>query len=309
MNKLVVGVNFWNTGAGEQLCRMSLADFRERYPDNVQLYSPRVGADGYCPEEFIDLPVLKQMCRDIIPGSKLRKPIVHEMVDSLAAVAESPDDLLVLLNSDIWLTPAAEHLLIHGQLGNGACFSRVDFSPTNCDPETASFAHDFPNGWDMFVFKASWWREFRDRFLDLPCVLAERAWDNAYACTMKAYGDVQWFNKVPYIFHQPHKRRWGFTSLEGNWCGQKWLSTGWEKLWRPHVAQMKLRVYLNQEIHPSSLIAELSSEKKFETFRTGLWTKQEEPARSTVQKDSRIPEATLTRASLARDRGRSSTFR
>lgn len=279
MNDVVLGVNFWERGPAQQLCRTSLVEWAEKYP-SIHLVSPRIAGDGYCPSEFSDLPVLKTLCSDVIQGSKKRKPLVHEMFDALATRAVDDDTLLVLSNSDIWFSEQA----IQGLTGTsaiGAAFSRVQFSPINYRTEQASFVHDFPNGFDVFAVRAGWWKDNRKLFLHLPCIYAERAWDNAYACVLKAYGGAEWLNKSPLVFHFPHEVRWASDSLEGNYCGQLWTRCGWEIPWNLYTRQaVSRREYVSGRISPASLAVELRVEKSLFTpggeqwlpgTRTSMW--------------------------------------
>ena len=304
MNKLRIGVNFWDNGPAQLLCRAVLAEYREQHPEQIELYSPRIPGDGFCPDEFVDLPVLKTMCKDIVPRSKKRKPVIHEMIDSLTAVAESDWDLLVLMNSDIWMTPTAEKILLEMQ-EDCACFSRANISPVNCDPSRLTFYYDFPNGWDMFAFRAGWWRKNRQKFLQLPCIYAERAWDNAYACAMMAYGETVWHNKQPWILHMPHPGRWSAESVEGVWCGKKWTACGWEGPWRKHVTVMSKRQYFNngETLLPACIEAEQKSERILFQGSSEIWMPSSQPEAVNV------PVRALSQADACTKRVRSATFR
>lgn len=157
--------------------------------------------EGFRPEGFLTLPVLKTDSRTVTGAAGVRKPIVAEMFDALADAAERHGcRYFAYLNADIVVTPAALERVRAGDL-DGCGFSRVDV-----DGATGAELGVQVFGLDMFAFDAGWWTRERRRFR--PYIAGEMCWDNVYAAILCAHGRGTVITERPGIFHERHASVW-----------------------------------------------------------------------------------------------------
>jgi hypothetical protein len=148
-------------------------------------------------EGFATHPVLGLDSRIVTGRKGPRKPVLSELFDHLAAIAEREGcRWFGYANSDIAFTPAAVDTVVSG--GRDAyAFSRMDVHPKtgrNIEMVTA--------GIDAFVISASWWRTHRRRFR--AYIGGEPVWDNVYASILLSHADAELLNREPLVRHERH---------------------------------------------------------------------------------------------------------
>jgi hypothetical protein len=143
------------------------------------------------------LAVLRHDSRTVTGLPLVRKPLMTEMFDALAAAAaERHCRYFAFYNADIVVTQAAIDAIADG--GRHAYgFSRMDF-----DAETGRDLGLMANGIDLFAFDVAWWRAERHRFRDY--ILGEWFYDPVFAALMLRYGDGLILNRVGEIRHEAH---------------------------------------------------------------------------------------------------------
>ena len=129
------------------------------------------------------------------------KPIVSDILDALAAIAEREGcRYFGYINSDIIVSPTAVVLVTTGDR-QAYAFSRMDFDRAGRDTELIL------TGCDAFAFDVAWWRANRHRFR--PYVLGEPCWDNVYASLLMCHGNGLLVNRDAAIKHEVHATAWG----------------------------------------------------------------------------------------------------
>ena len=158
--------------------------------------------EAYRPEGFETRAVLRLDSQRVTGGGRLRKPIVSEMFDALAAAAvERGDRYFAYLNADIEVAPAAVARITGG--GRDAyAFCRVDLAPGTRETRDVLLV-----GLDLFAADAGWWRRERHRFR--PYIAGEALWDNVYAAVMASHGRAEIVDDDPGIYHEQHAPGWG----------------------------------------------------------------------------------------------------
>src|SRR5216110_2736024 len=82
--------------------------------------------EAYRPEGFETRAVLRADSRTVTGGGRVRKPIVREMFEALAAAAAANGDrYFAYLNADIEVSPAAIARIVDGRR-DGYAFCRMD---------------------------------------------------------------------------------------------------------------------------------------------------------------------------------------
>jgi len=198
---IAIGTHFYAAGPDgtrrQQRAQRAIRALADVRPINVQFADERLAADG-----FEMRPVLTADSRTVTGAAGLRKPIVSEMFDALAAAARAHGcRYFVYLNGDIEVTAAALDRVRAGGL-DGYAFCRVDL-----DPRTRAETGVERYGIDMFAIDAGWWTRERRRFR--PYIAGEACWDNVYAAIVCAHGRGDIVDQDPAIYHEQHDRAWG----------------------------------------------------------------------------------------------------
>jgi len=195
---IVIGSNFYRGDASamrrQQAAIDAVAALKGTHPVNLQW----TGGDGQRKERTMEtVAVLRHDSRTVTGLPLVRKPIMTEMFDALAAAAaERRCRHFAFYNADIIVTQDAIDVIADG--GRQAYgFSRMDF-----DPETGRDLGLMPNGIDLFAFDVGWWRAERHRFRDY--ILGEWFYDPVFAALMLRYGDGLILNRAGEIRHEAH---------------------------------------------------------------------------------------------------------
>src|SRR5262245_42402661 len=157
--------------------------------------------ETFRPAGFDTRPVLRLDSRRVTGGGRVRKPIVSEMFDALAAAAaERGDRYFAYLNADIEVASAAVARIVDG--GRDAyAFCRMDLAPATREPREVLLL-----GLDLFAAGVDWWQRERRRFR--PYIAGEALWDNVYAAIMASHGNADIVDRDPAIFHEQHPASW-----------------------------------------------------------------------------------------------------
>jgi hypothetical protein len=158
--------------------------------------------ESYRPAGFDTRPVLARDSRTVTGGGTVRKPIVAEMFDALAAVAAARGDrYFAYLNADIEVAPAAVDRILDGGR-DGYAFCRVDLAAG-----TRAAGGVLLLGLDLFAADTAWWARQRRRFR--PYIAGEALWDNVYAALFASHGRADIVDVDPGIYHEQHAASWG----------------------------------------------------------------------------------------------------
>jgi len=170
--------------------------------DGVHRVNLQFTDETFRPGGFDTRAVLRLDSRGITGGGRVRKPIVAEMFDALAAAAaERGNRYFAYLNADIEVAPAAVARIVDG--GRDAyAFCRVDLAPGTRERRDVLLL-----GLDLFAAGVGWWQRERRRFR--PYIAGEALWDNVYAAVMASHGDTDIVDLEPAIFHEQHPASWG----------------------------------------------------------------------------------------------------
>jgi hypothetical protein len=198
---LTIGTRFYPASADserrQRLAREALAALPDVHRVNLQFTD-----EAFRPEGFETRAVLRLDSQRVTGGGRVRKPIVSEMFDALAAAAaERGDRWFAYLNADIEVAPAAVARITGG--GRDAyAFCRLDLAPATREPLDVLLL-----GLDLFAADVAWWRRERRRFR--PYIAGEALWDNVYAAVMASHGNAEIVDVDPGIAHEQHPPGWG----------------------------------------------------------------------------------------------------
>lgn len=187
-----------DAGRRQQLSRDALIALG----DAVRRVNLQFADESFHPGGFETLPVLHRDSTTVTGRAGVRKPIVPEMFDALAAAAFAHGDrYFAYLNADIEVSSDAIRRIEAG--GRDAyAFCRVDLAPG-----TRAERGVLRIGLDMFAIDVDWWRAERRRFR--PYIAGESLWDNVYAAVIASHGRAAIVDDEPGIFHEQHAAAWG----------------------------------------------------------------------------------------------------
>jgi hypothetical protein len=197
---IAIGTQFYPAAGDaerrQQRAREALLSLDAVIPINLQFID-----EGFSPEGFRTLPVLRRDSRGVTGAAGVRKPIVSEMFDALAGAARAGGcRYFAYLNADIELMPAAVETILAGDR-DAYAFSRVDTDPiSGADLGVQIF------GLDMFAVDVAWWARERRRFRSY--IAGEACWDNVFAALICGHGNAEIVNERPGIRHQRHPALW-----------------------------------------------------------------------------------------------------
>jgi hypothetical protein len=247
--KIAIGSRFYPASpSGERQqrrARAALLALDDVFPINLQFID-----ESFTPAGFQTLAVLKQDSRTITGGTGLRKPIVREMFDALAAAARAQGcGYFAYLNADIEVTAAALQRVRADGL-DGYAFCRMDL-----DPATRAATGVQRYGLDMFAIDVAWWTRERHRFRSY--IAGEACWDNVYAALVCAHDRGDIVDETPGIFHEQHERSWGgglFAEYNGYLAA---LDAPYFTQWATYVAARDARAGTGERIDRRALIADV----------------------------------------------------
>jgi hypothetical protein len=199
---VTIGANYYpadgDAGRRQQLSRDSLVALGAAvHRVNLQFAGETFQLDG-----FDTLAVLQQDSTSVTGRGRVRKPVVSEAFDALAAAAFAHGDrYFAYLNADIEVSADAIRRVEAGGR-DGYAFCRVDLAPGTRVPQAVMVI-----GLDMFAVSVEWWRAERRRFRSY--IAGESLWDNVYAAVLCSHGRAEIVDDDPGIFHEQHAAPWG----------------------------------------------------------------------------------------------------
>jgi len=188
--------------------------------------------ETFRPDGFETRAVLRLDSQRVTGGGRVRKPIVSEMFDALAAAAaEHGDRYFAYLNADIEVAPLAVSRIVEG--GRDAyAFCRLDLAPVTREPRDVLLV-----GLDLFAADVAWWQRERHRFR--AYIAGEALWDNVYAAVMASHGRTDIVDVDPGIAHEQHPVSWG-TGLFAEYNGYlAALDAPYFSRWTHYVAALQ----------------------------------------------------------------------
>ena len=198
---LTIGTRFYPASADSERRQRRAREALLALP-GVHCVNLQFTDEAYRPEGFDTRAVLRLDSQRVTGGGRVRKPIVSEMFDALAAAAaERGHRYFAYLNADIEVASSAVARIIDG--GRDAyAFCRIDLAPGTRETRGVLLV-----GLDLFAADAGWWRRERHRFR--PYIAGEALWDNVYAAIMASHGRAAIVDEDPGIFHEQHDPSWG----------------------------------------------------------------------------------------------------
>ena len=199
---ITIGANYYpaagDAGRRQQQSRDSLVALGEA----VHRVNLQFVGDRFQPAGFETLAVLREDSLTVTGGGRVRKPIVSEAFDALAAAAFAHGDAyFAYINADIEVSAEAIRR-VEGGGRDAYAFCRVDLAPGTRAPQAVMVI-----GLDMFAISVEWWRAERRRFR--PYIAGESLWDNVYAAVICSHGRAEIVDDDPGIFHEQHAAPWG----------------------------------------------------------------------------------------------------
>ncbi len=198
---LTIGTRFYPAAADSERRQARARDALLRL-QGVHAVNLQFTDETYRPAGFDTRPVLAQDSRTVTGGGTVRKPIVAEMFDALAAAAAARGDrYFAYLNADIEVAPAAVDRILGGGL-DGYAFCRVDLAAGSREAGGVLLL-----GLDLFAAETGWWARERRRFR--PYIAGEALWDNVYAALFASHCRADIVDADPGIYHEQHPASWG----------------------------------------------------------------------------------------------------
>ena len=208
---ILVGARFYESGEnanGRQArARESLLRLNGALPINLQFTD-----ETFAPAGFVTLPVLRQDSRTVSGGSGARMPIMSEMLDRLADVADARGCRRFLFhNADIRVTQDAIDWL------ERAPFDAVAFCRADIDAQTGAPLGTMFHGVDAVAFDVGFWRRERRHFR--PYISGPPWWDNVYAAVICTRGRGTIVTELPLIQHEQHASTWSASGAFAEYNG------------------------------------------------------------------------------------------
>ena len=154
------------------------------------------------PHHIAGVETLASLCASslTVTGRKgVRKPIMSEMFEVLAATAEARGiGWFCFTNADIIFSQAAIEWIL-GVPGEAAVLSREDFDPTGREAAKMELA-----GTDAFAIETRWWKSHRHLFRGY--IAGDGGWDNVYTAVLLCHARGVIENRRPLIRHERHRR-------------------------------------------------------------------------------------------------------
>jgi hypothetical protein len=198
---VTIGTRFYPAAPDSQRRQARARDALVQLSD-VHAVNLQFSDEAFRPPGFETCAILRRDSRTVTGGGVVRKPIVLDMFDGLAAVAARRGDrYFAYLNADIEVTqPAVERVLRGGRTGYAFC--RVDLAAGTRETGAALLI-----GLDMFAADTAWWARERRRFR--PYIAGEALWDNVYAALFASHGRAEIVDTDSGIYHEQHSASWG----------------------------------------------------------------------------------------------------
>ena len=204
--------------------------FLDSVPHSSFVRSYAVHAEGhlpkYLPKPFERIGWNVKISSEVIPGSKSDKPCVNDIFTALADC--NPNGLFMFTNSDVEFAgdclDSIKHYWKRDETKAIALYRR-DYSPYN----SSTMLH----GQDGFVVDSRFWLKHAAKFSDIPNILGEPGWDNAFTSTfMDLAGKENVLHLRDLLHHREHSRKWDHQSYEWtNYLADKWDSCPSKRTW------------------------------------------------------------------------------
>lgn len=193
---VLLGVNAF-AASGEGAARQAAALGAWRGLRGVTLANLQWADEVFEVDGFETHPVLRGDSRTVSGRPGRRLPVVSELFDRLAEIAEARGcRWFAFANSDVaWTQDAIDRIADGGR--EGYAFSRVDV-----DAESGEAVEMVTAGVDGFAIAPGWWRAHRRRFR--AYLAGEPIWDNVYAAILLAHADAVLLNRDPLLLHARH---------------------------------------------------------------------------------------------------------
>lgn len=206
------GFRFHARRTNPQLIRMLIHTYSNYWPDNREtrrriMFAGKTWQNNYLNSDWWTVNVAnKQLPR--LFGNQL--PFVKDLIQKGIDNANSPEDVIVLANTDTCFSETLTARLLNAFLTADCCYAhRRDFKMKITQPltdEQIVFGSKYP-GFDLFAFRVSWWQKHGPDMLDM--VIGAEGWDLVLKVLMDstkpAGKDIELRDC---IYHEAHKSHW-----------------------------------------------------------------------------------------------------
>jgi hypothetical protein len=245
---IAIGANYYladESGNGRQLrAREAMLHLKDALLFNLQFTDEPLTLEG-----FTTLPVLTQDSRSVTGAPGPRKPIVSEMLDRLAEMADRQAcRYFMFVNADIRVTQEAIDFIESAGL-DGYALSRADV-----DPGTGALARMMIFGIDAVAFDVGWWKRERRRFRPY---LSGPLWDNVYAAIICSHGRGRIVSERPLIYHEQHQAAWSSEDAFARYNGfLAALDAPYFSRWVTYVSRLREQETAGK-LDPAAIIADV----------------------------------------------------
>ena len=183
------------------------------------------------PKPFVRDGHATRLAKDIIPGSTSDKPCITDIFTRLAQL--NADGWFMFVNSDVEISLGLLDIL-NQSVDHTKAFILYRRA---YDPFTNNGVNR--NGQDGFIVNSQWWLKHNAKHRDLPDIMGEPCWDNAFTIMMM---ELAGYDNVVHVgdmlYHREHPTQWGYDSHE--------FSTYISPRWKDNPLRYKWEVYRSQ---------------------------------------------------------------
>lgn len=166
----------------------------------------RLASRTWQTQPWIEIPILEDAGR-VYQDHGGRVPYIKDLLNA-ATRAKEKDDIIVFTNADICVASNCSFVIVAALQSVNAvyCFRR-DFHRLDTplpDPIIRSGAHYV--GSDLYAFRVSWWKRWRDTFPDM--LLGREAWDAVLRILIDQTHPGLNCTVYDLIYHERHGSTW-----------------------------------------------------------------------------------------------------
>jgi len=180
-------------------------DERRRLLSAHKTWESARNSDNSCKLVIVDTDKAKRTSKTEL-GDNRTLPFLHDIIESGIKECQK-NDILLLTNSDICLTPEVSTIIRAKLAKEPCCFSRrIDVQNADIPKSLRMIAGIEPHpGTDLFAFRTSWWEKRKKDFPDL--LAACEGWDFVFRHIM-LWDNPKAEIQPPIIYHELHRAYW-----------------------------------------------------------------------------------------------------
>jgi len=214
--KILIGTNTFGKYKRQDIAVDSYKHLKKVFPDVVDVLDVQFRDEESTSKNHYKLDIIFDLTRsshDYIEDGEKKLPFVN---DILRTLYEQSEDYFIFVNSDVIINPNLIEYIIENEPQCFPC-SRLDIRDIDSFDKLKEQAQPVRweiAGFDCFVFKREWYKEYYDLFNDY--LLSRPRFDPVYAGIMKCFGDNTPIGNQypPFCFHIHHANQWNNDSKE-----------------------------------------------------------------------------------------------